>query len=134
MYEGTLGRLRVCIKRVRVYTRDGPEKAAKVCVYCRFFSCLHSLTKLTDLLPRGHNVETLDTPKHRAATGYHYHFIPAHFKLDAWRVLAGVHQKALGCKPTSIGRYPSHCAYPMLTPLTSYLTSPKASATSIPAM
>jgi len=29
VYEGTLDGSRVCIKRVRVYTRDGPEKALK---------------------------------------------------------------------------------------------------------
>jgi len=30
VYEGTLDGLRVCIKRVRVYTQDGPQKAARV--------------------------------------------------------------------------------------------------------
>jgi hypothetical protein len=31
VYEGTLDGLRVCIKRIRVYTKDSPEKAMKVC-------------------------------------------------------------------------------------------------------
>jgi hypothetical protein len=31
VYEGSLDGSRVCIKRVRVYTRDSPEKAIKVC-------------------------------------------------------------------------------------------------------
>jgi hypothetical protein len=31
VYEGTLGGLKVCIKRVRVYTGDAPEKVIKVC-------------------------------------------------------------------------------------------------------
>ena len=30
MYGGTLDGLKVCIKRVRVYTQDGPQKAARV--------------------------------------------------------------------------------------------------------
>ena len=30
MYEGTLDGLKVCVKRVRVYTKDGPRKAARV--------------------------------------------------------------------------------------------------------
>ena len=31
VYEGTLDGSRVCVKRTRVYTKDGPEKATKVC-------------------------------------------------------------------------------------------------------
>ena len=30
MYEGTLGGSRVCIKRLRSYTKYGPQKAMKV--------------------------------------------------------------------------------------------------------
>ena len=30
MYEGTLDGSKVCVKRVRVYSRDGPEAAKKV--------------------------------------------------------------------------------------------------------
>jgi len=30
VYHGTLNGLRVCIKRVRVYTHDGPQRAAEV--------------------------------------------------------------------------------------------------------
>ena len=30
MYEGTLDGSRVCIKRVRVYVKDGKQKGAKV--------------------------------------------------------------------------------------------------------
>ena len=43
MYEGTLGGSRVCIKRMRVYLNDDPNKAAKV----RFDAvCSPSLTRL----------------------------------------------------------------------------------------
>jgi len=31
VHKGTLNGSRVCVKRIRVYTRDGPQKAAKVC-------------------------------------------------------------------------------------------------------
>jgi hypothetical protein len=31
VYRGTLNGSRVCIKRMKVYTRDDPQKAAKVC-------------------------------------------------------------------------------------------------------
>ena len=30
VYEGTLNGSKVCIKRMRVYTRDDPQRAAKV--------------------------------------------------------------------------------------------------------
>ena len=30
VFEGTLNRSKVCVKRVRVYSRDGPEAARKV--------------------------------------------------------------------------------------------------------
>lgn len=30
VYKGTLGGSRICVKRVRVYTRDGPERAERV--------------------------------------------------------------------------------------------------------
>jgi len=31
VYKGTLGGSSVCVKRIRVYTSDGPQKAIKVC-------------------------------------------------------------------------------------------------------
>ena len=31
VHDGTLGGSRVCVKRVRVYIKDGPQKATKVC-------------------------------------------------------------------------------------------------------
>ena len=30
VYKGTLNGLRVCIKHVRIYSKDGPKKATKV--------------------------------------------------------------------------------------------------------
>ena len=30
IFKGTLNRLSICVKRIRVYSKDGPEKATKV--------------------------------------------------------------------------------------------------------
>ena len=49
------------------------------------------LTKLTDLLPRSRNMETLETSKHSTLTGCHHRSPPAHFGLDVWRGPARVH-------------------------------------------
>lgn len=46
MYHALMDGSKVCIKRVRVYTRDGPEKAIKVRRRCRRFSYSPPLTKL----------------------------------------------------------------------------------------
>ena len=35
VYEGSLNGSKVCIKRVRMYTQEGPEKAIKVHRCCR---------------------------------------------------------------------------------------------------
>jgi len=64
---------------MRVYTQDGPGKTAKVCYRLRCFPRPPSLTKLTDLLQGGRNVETLETPKHLTPPGCHYLSPPTHF-------------------------------------------------------
>jgi len=99
VFRGTLNGSRVCIKRMRVYIKDGPEKAAKVCYRLRCFPRLPSLTKLTDLLQRGCNVETPETPKHLTPPGCHYLSPPTHFELDVWRGPAGIHQEIPQCGP-----------------------------------
>ena len=83
-----------------MYTKDGPQKIAKVRYQLPLPSLSSSLTKLAGLLPRGRNVETLVTPKHRTLTRYHYCPPPAHFELDVWRRPAGIHREALRCRPT----------------------------------
>ena len=99
VYNGTLDGSRVCIKRVRVYTEDGPEKAAKVRYCRRRFPSPQSLMKLLDLLPRGRNLEAPETPKHRILTGCHYHPLPTHFRLDVWRRPTEIHQRKPECRP-----------------------------------
>ena len=91
LYKGTLDGSPVCVKRMRVYLRDGPEKAVKVCCHHRF-PCSSSSTKLADLLPRGCIVETHETPKRPPPTRYHYQPFPAHFYLGVSRRPAEIRQ------------------------------------------
>jgi hypothetical protein len=134
VYKGTLNGSRVCIKRLRVYSKGKPEKVTKVRYWRRRFPCLLSPTKPTGLLSRGRNVETLETPKHLIPPRYHYRSSPTHIKLDVqWR-LVGIPQRAFRRGPTWTCMYPSCCVYPTLTPLTSYPMSLGASTTSTPAM
>ena len=106
MFKGTFDGSRVCIKRIRAYVQEGSEKAAKVRYRRRRFPRLPPLTKPTDLLPRGHNVEILDTPKHCAPTGCQYYSLPTHFELDVWRRPAGIHQGEPRCRSTQTRRRP----------------------------
>jgi len=83
VYQGTLGGTTVCVKRVRAYVRDGPEKATKACYRYHFLPCPSSLTKPADLLQGGRDVETLGTPEYRTSAGRHYRSIPAGFGMGA---------------------------------------------------
>ena len=72
VYKGSLDGSNVCIKRIRVYTKDGPEKAMKVRYRLHRFHYLPLPTKSAGLLSRGCSVETFDTPKHLAPPRYHH--------------------------------------------------------------
>ena len=117
VYEGTLDGSRICIKRIRVYTHLGPQKTARVRCRRRRFPRSPSLTEPTDLLSRGHNVETFEAPKHPIPTRCHYDSLPIHFELDAWRRPVGIHREEPQCGSTQTGRCPSYRDYPLLTPL-----------------
>ena len=78
VYEGTLDRLQVCVKRVRIYSTDGPEVATKV-VLCLPFSYLLLLTRPLDALPRDRSVETLESQEHRPSPRHYHESSPAHF-------------------------------------------------------
>jgi len=91
VYHGVLDGSRVCIKRVRVYYRDGPGKATKVRYRPNHLPCSPSLTEPVGLLPRGRGVEALDTSKHLTPPRCHCRSPPTHFELDVWRGPAGVH-------------------------------------------
>ena len=91
VYKGTFNGSEVCIKRVRVRFQSDQPRAAKVCCRCHCFPCSLSLTKLTDLLPRGCIVETLDTPERLAPSGYHRRPPPARFEMGVRRQSARTH-------------------------------------------
>ena len=88
-YDGS----KVYIKRVQMCARDNPQTTAKVGDWPHRFPCSPTLTKLTDLPPRGHSVETHDTSKHHSILGCHRQSPPVHLGLDAWRDSSGIHQE-----------------------------------------
>jgi hypothetical protein len=100
VYKGTLDDSKVCVKRVRVYSKDGPMKATKVHNQRHHFPRLPMLTRLTDALPGGCSVETLETQKHRPAPRHHSQSFPAHLRLDAWRGSDRIHQEVSRRRPT----------------------------------
>jgi len=91
VYHATLDGSRVCIKRLRMYTSDGPQKGTKVRYSRRRSPHLPSPTKPTELLSRGRNVEAHDTPKHSPTSRCYHRSPPARFELDAWRGSAGIY-------------------------------------------
>ena len=93
IYEGTLNGSKVCVKRVRIYTKEGPEKATKVRNRPYHFPRLLLLTSLTDPLPGGCGVETLDTPKYYPPPRYDFHSSPARFRMGFRWGSDGAHQE-----------------------------------------
>ena len=91
IYEGTLSGSKVCVKRVRIYSKEGPENVTKVRHRPRYILCLHSLMGFTDALQGSRGVETLGTPKHRPPPRYHFLSSPAYFRMDAWWRSDGTH-------------------------------------------
>ena len=77
VYGGRLEGLRVCVKRVRVYSEDDPEKAAQV--RCYFIASLLPLLTIPTALPGSRDMETRGTQKYLAFTWYHSCSTPAHF-------------------------------------------------------
>ena len=84
VYEGTLDGSRVSVKRFRVYSKEGPMKVIKV-HHQRNHPLVPLLTSLTDPLPGGCGVETLETSKHRPLPRDHFHSSTAYFRMDAQR-------------------------------------------------
>ena len=93
IYEGTLNGSKVCVKRVRIYTKEGPEKATKVQYRHHLFPYPQVLTRLTDPVPGGCGVETLDTPKHRPSPRYDFRSSPARLRMDFRWGSDGAHQE-----------------------------------------
>jgi len=109
VYQGTLDGSRVCIKRMRVYNRDGPDRAAKVRYYHCHLPCPPSPTKPADLLPGGCNVETPDTHEHRTPTGGHHRSLPTCFGFGVWRGPTELHEDEPQCRSASTCRCPRFC-------------------------
>ena len=72
VYRGTLDRSDVCVKRVRMYSKNGTDKPKKVCFRGHLSPCLHWLIKPVGLLQRGGDVETLEASKY-SASAWSYH-------------------------------------------------------------
>ena len=92
IYQGTLDGEDVCVKRVRVYSKDGPKQATKVRHRRHFSPYRLLLTRHTDSLPGSCGVETLGTPKHRFPPRYYPQTSPTHIRVDVWRGSDGIHQ------------------------------------------
>jgi len=130
VYHGSLNGSRVCIKRVRGYSSDDPEKAAKVRSRRNHLPCPPSLTKPADLLQGGRDVETLETPEHHTPTWRHHQSLPTHFGVDAKRGPARLHREEPERRSTRAREQPRSYVYPTLTLITSCLTSLRGSPTS----
>ena len=117
MYYGTLDGSRVCIKRMRVYMKDGPQKAAKVRCWCCCIPRSSPLTKSAGFLSRSRNVETVDAPKHLTSPGCHHHSPSARLELDAGWGLARIYQEERRRKSTWTGWCPFRYVHFTLTSL-----------------
>lgn len=91
-------------------------------------------TEAADVLQRGCDMEIPGAPEYRTLRRCRYRTPPAHFNLDAWRDPTEIHQEAPQCRPGWTRRFPSCWASLTLTPVTSYPTSLRVSATSIHSM
>ena len=97
VYEGMLNGSKVCVKRVRVYSINGPDAAKKVLCAPRFRFLL--LTRPIDPLPRDHNVETLGAQEHRPSPRHYHQPSPAHLGMDVGWTPDRVHWELPRCKP-----------------------------------
>ena len=94
VYEGTLNNLKVCVKRIRVYSQDSsgePPDVRRLHHHSRRLLCL---TRPTDVLQRGRGVEALETQEHRPPHPYLCGPFPAHFRMDARRRPDGIRREA----------------------------------------
>ena len=102
VFEGKLGSSKVYVKRVRVYARDGPQKAGKVYHIASF----HTIAKESvDPLPRGCNVETFGTQKYCPSSRHHHGSSPTHLKMDGRGRSEGIYRKTSKCKPAWLGKH-----------------------------
>lgn len=131
VYEGLLNGSKVCIKRLRVYSVEGPKDVKRVGYYITTFP-LPFLIKNIGLLSGGRGVETSGASKRRSSSGCHRHSFPIHLGLDAWRGVAGIYWDVSKCRSPRFCRFPlGHLAL-HIYPLARYPTLRTVSATCTP--
>jgi len=135
VYEGTLDGSRVCLKRVRVYTRDSPEKATKVCHWRCHFSCFPSLTNLQTFCQEAVMWKRLKHPNIVSLLGI---TVAPLQLISEWMAGGDLPEYITKHSDTDrlglVGVPPVQHVYPTQTPFTSYLTLLRASVTSTPVM
>lgn len=131
VYEGFYNGLKVCVKRVRIYSSGESEVAKTVCCRRTMFNCSF-LTKHVGLLPRGRSVETSGASKHRPLPWCHSYSPSISFRLDGgWRTI-GIHRKKPVCTPAQPRRFPPCYVEWRTYPLARFMTLLAAFTTSIP--
>ena len=88
-YRGTLNGSGVCIKRLRMYRINGPQKVTEVSH--SHDSSLRLIYEGTGLLQRGCRVETLGTPKHCTTIGHYCRSFAIRFRMDVRTGSAGIY-------------------------------------------
>ena len=134
VYEGTPDGPTIHIKRVRISLKGDSQKVKEVCSRCHGSPCSGADIS-QDFTPGGRGVETLGTFKHRAPSRCDYRSPPARFELDVRRGPDGIHREPTSCEQIESRAWVRLYHVVRYThPLASYLTLPKASTTSTPAM
>ena len=105
-YEGTFDGIKVCIKRVRIYSKEDLQNGTGVCCRSHHLPRSSWLTRFTDLLPRGRHVEILDAPKHCTSARCNDHTVPAYLELDARGRPTGIPQEQFRRESTWTCRCP----------------------------
>lgn len=80
IYEGTLNGRKVCVKRIRVYSKGDQRGVQKV--RHQFLSFPPPFSRGLEVLPGGCHVEAREAPERCSFSGCYYCFLPAHFGLD----------------------------------------------------
>jgi hypothetical protein len=125
VFKGILNGSGVCVKRVRMYSQDDPQKPQKVRYLDHCLFSLLLLTKLPGPLSRGYLVEAPKTRKHCSFFGCHCDPSSTHLGMDApWR-LDGIHRTAPRWRPVRPRRCPFQVFDLVLISVTSSLMSPK---------
>ena len=111
------------MKRIRLQSKEGPEKITKVCRLTDHLPCLSIPMKPTDTLPGRCTVEKFGAPKHSSFPRDYFHSSPDYFRMDARRRFDGIHQEISGRRPTRPRGCPSSHFRRYIHPCVSYEVS-----------